>query len=88
MSHVQVLGKCSICGGRVTCPAGPIGYVGPLDDLVSCESCGARRATSGPVIEMEPRRINITPRQRAKLLASDSDAAMWAFVNRGILPPD
>lgn len=63
MSHVQVLGKCSICGGRVTCPAGPLMYAGPIDDLVSCESCGARKTTGGPVIEMErPRPSEATRR--------------------------
>jgi hypothetical protein len=63
MQH-RTIGKCSICGGRVTCPAGPIGYAGPLENLIRCGSCGARKATGGPIIEMEP--ADLTPFQKAQ----------------------
>lgn len=51
MSH-RTIGTCSICGGRVICPAGPIGYAGPLENLIRCESCGARKGNDGPIINM------------------------------------
>lgn len=44
----QVLGTCSICGGRVS--SGRWGFVG----MVSCEQCCAVPALHGPVIPMLP----------------------------------
>lgn len=50
----SVIGKCSICGGRVSCPTGPIGYAGPLENLIRCDSCGARKADDLQVVKMSP----------------------------------
>lgn len=80
----RIIGTCSIYGGAVTVP-GIWGAIAP--PVPTCSSCGAtKRESHGPVIDMQPRRVNLTPRQRAKLLAHD--AALWDFVKRGVLPPD
>jgi hypothetical protein len=85
MPH-RTIGTCSICGGAVVTPDVWLGVVPPTPE---CSSCGAQpRRSHGPVIEMRPSRIDLTPTQRARLLAKDSDAALWDFVNRGKLPPD
>jgi uncharacterized Zn finger protein len=45
------IGKCSICGGEVTCPQVWHGIVPPTP---RCRNCGAvPKATRGPVIPME-----------------------------------
>jgi hypothetical protein len=51
--QTKTIGKCSLCGGRVVVPAGPIGYAGNIEDLTRCSSCGAR-PSAGPTIDMEP----------------------------------
>jgi len=48
---VRVLGKCSICGGRVTVPLVWLGVIPPVP---TCESCGAMADAPGPVIPMKP----------------------------------
>jgi hypothetical protein len=48
---VTILGACSLCGGRVTCPTVFHSVVPPTP---TCESCGAVAAQHGPVIEMAP----------------------------------
>ncbi len=48
---VRILGTCSICKGRVVVPTVWWGIVAPDP---KCESCGARPASHGPVIEMVP----------------------------------
>jgi hypothetical protein len=82
----RTIGTCSICGGAVTVPGIWGAIVTPVP---TCSGCGAtKRESHGPVIDMQPRRISLTPHQRAKLLAYNSDASLWNFVNLGILPPD
>jgi hypothetical protein len=49
----QVIGTCSLCGGRVTVPTVWMGIVPPDP---TCGSCGAVKASHGPVIEMQPAR--------------------------------
>lgn len=47
----QVTGTCSICGGTVSVESPWWGIMRPPE---TCESCGAVRANSGPVIPMTP----------------------------------
>ncbi len=47
-----VIGKCSICGGRVMVPSIWMGIFPPHP---TCESCGAIAQTKGPVIPMQPK---------------------------------
>lgn len=54
---MQVLGTCSICGGRVTLPTVWWGVIPPTP---TCESCGATARQHGPVIDMEPVRYGTT----------------------------
>lgn len=49
---VQILGTCSICGGRVVVPTIWWGVVPPEP---TCERCNAKAKDHGPVIEMTPR---------------------------------
>lgn len=46
----KTIGTCSICGGRVTVPHIWGGVTPPTP---TCESCGARAASHGPVIPMQ-----------------------------------
>ncbi len=48
----NVLGTCSVCGGRVVLPAS---WMSVLPPVPTCEKCGATMKGHGPVIEMEPR---------------------------------
>lgn len=48
---MNIVGTCSICGGRVMVPTVYHSVVPPIP---SCESCKAIAATSGPVIPMTP----------------------------------
>ena len=54
----QVIGKCSCCGGRVVLPTAWLSVIPPVP---TCESCGATQS-SGPVIQMEPRRMRTIQR--------------------------
>ena len=47
--NVRVIGKCSLCGGRVGVP---VHWAGVRRPVPRCGSCGAT-AQDGPVIEME-----------------------------------
>lgn len=49
----EVIGICSHCGGRVVLPSVWYGIYPPEP---RCESCGATKKRSLPVIEMEPPR--------------------------------
>lgn len=51
---VQILGTCSICGGRVVVPTIWWGVVPPQP---TCEGCNATAASHGPVIQMKPRHV-------------------------------
>lgn len=53
----QVIGTCSICGGRVTLPSIWHGVIPPVP---TCEGCGGTKRDHGPVIEMQPRRDQST----------------------------
>ena len=53
MSDKQVVGKCSLCGGRVM-QYKVLWIVGPFPPA-ECEKCGAVEAPRGPVIPMEPK---------------------------------
>lgn len=53
----NVIGTCSICGGRVTVPTVWHGIIPPTP---TCEYCGATAAAHGPVIPMQPQRCTIT----------------------------
>lgn len=47
----DIIGTCSLCGGRVTVPEFWGGINPPIP---RCESCGARKKMPhGPVVEME-----------------------------------
>lgn len=48
----EVLGTCSLCGGRVTLPDAWMSVNPPVP---TCESCHATQKSHGPVIEMTPR---------------------------------
>ena len=52
----NIVGTCSLCGGRVMVPQVYHSVVPPTP---TCESCGATAATSGPVIPMVPRRPGV-----------------------------
>lgn len=48
---MQVIGTCSLCGGRVVMPTLWSGINPPVP---SCTSCGAtKKQPNGPIIEME-----------------------------------
>lgn len=49
----RAIGKCSLCGGRVTVPTIWLGVIPPTP---TCESCGAVAETPGPVIPMRPKK--------------------------------
>lgn len=51
------IGTCGNCGGRVSVPDIWHGTVPPTP---TCETCGARpRQAHGPVIEMQPRSLDV-----------------------------
>lgn len=55
----RTIGTCSLCGGAVTVPMVWMGVIPPTP---TCSSCGAHRASHGPVIEMEqPYRPGVDP---------------------------
>lgn len=51
---VKIIGKCSICGGRVTVPSFFLGIYPPVPQ---CLNCGATAKPGGPVIDMVPPRL-------------------------------
>jgi len=65
----QIVGKCSICGGRVL-QHKFLHMVGPMPPA-ECERCHAQEA-SGPVIPMEPQ-----PKLPWLLTFKDSD--LWLY---------
>jgi hypothetical protein len=50
---ITIIGTCSLCGGRVSVPSV---YHSVIPPEPTCESCGAVRASHGPVIDMRPAR--------------------------------
>lgn len=48
---IQILGRCSICGGNVTVPFMWHGIYPPVP---TCNSCGAVKKNTTPVIDMTP----------------------------------
>jgi len=53
----QIVGRCSICGGRVL-QYKVLHIVGPFPPAV-CEKCGAEESVRGPIIPMEkPRNLD------------------------------
>lgn len=53
MDNRQVIGRCSLCGGRVL--QHPfLHIVGPFPQA-ECERCGAVEEGRGPIIPMQPR---------------------------------
>lgn len=56
----KTIGKCSICGGRVTVPTTSLSVIPPRPQ---CEQCGAYASkTAGlPSVPMEPMRIRPAP---------------------------
>ena len=70
MTTNKTIGTCSICGGRVTVPHIWGGVTPPTP---TCEQCGARAASHGPVIEMQ--RATRTDTARTMIAARpDSEA--------------
>lgn len=55
--NVQVIGSCSLCGGRVVLP---IVWWGVIPPTPTCETCGAVRDDRGLVIPMRPAGQRIT----------------------------
>lgn len=47
----NTIGTCSICGGAVTAP---LVWMGVIPPTPTCDGCGARAASHGPVIPMQP----------------------------------
>ncbi len=56
--NVRVIGRCSVCGGRVVLPTNWLGIHPPL---AYCEQCGATERSRLPVIPMDP--IPKTPKE-------------------------
>ena len=61
----QVIGKCSICGGRVMQYLS-LGLAGPWPPAV-CADCGAVEDRPGPVIPMKPRGQDKPPSLRDRV---------------------
>ena len=56
--NMQTIGTCSLCGGPVQLPLAWWGTVAPVP---SCSTCGAVPANPhGPVIQMEPKRSDLS----------------------------
>lgn len=47
----NIIGKCSICGGRVSVPDSFLSTIPPTP---TCESCGATARSNLPIIPMKP----------------------------------
>jgi hypothetical protein len=48
--YQQVVGRCSLCGGSVTIPTFYHSVVPPTP---TCQSCGATKKNTMPIVEME-----------------------------------
>jgi len=46
----EVIGKCSKCGGRVVVPRE---WMGTQPPIPVCRSCGAKKKSNLPIVEME-----------------------------------
>lgn len=56
---MQIIGKCSICGGNVEVPPSGLSTV---PSIPTCTSCGAKKKNDKPIIEMEKMNEGYNPR--------------------------
>lgn len=71
---VRVIGKCSLCGGRVVVPSAWWSINPPVP---TCEKCGAVADTPGPVIPMKPRPRRLGGWQMFKAKGSGTDGRVF-----------
>lgn len=80
----QVVGTCSLCGGRVLAPSVWMGVVPPIPQ---CESCSATPAAHGPIIEMRPAQQGRTFVSDRIVVGDTTDATSGTTPNIGWSSP-
>jgi hypothetical protein len=56
---MEIIGKCSICGGSVQATSS---YLSTVPPVPTCTSCGAKKKNDKPIIEMEKTDEGYNPR--------------------------